>query len=90
MRKLFKLPRRGVEIKKRTLSTWRPATFIGREEDEDSRGYAVKTCMSEIVNEIVKERLEFVTHALHWKKPRAEYPRFLIKILHESRGQQQG
>lgn len=77
LRTTFQLPRGGEEISRRTNKEWKPISFAKRAERKNDRGYSIKLCR----DEAVKERLEFLTHAMHWKKPRTEYPRFFIQIL---------
>lgn len=75
---IFKLPVRGVSIRRWGGPEWEAANFLPTAELE-RKGYSIAQCS----NETIKAQLEFVTHALHWKRPRSEFPKFIVKIVEE-------
>lgn len=69
----FKLKKGGATIKLREKDVYHAKSFP---RNNTVRGYNILLCR----DVDVKQRLEFITHVMHWKKPRSEYPRFMVKL----------
>ncbi|CAM6090539.1 unnamed protein product [Calypogeia fissa] len=80
---IFKLKTGGEKITQRIHKDWNAKSFGEQMAGESERGYRIVQCTSKRI----KQRLEFMTHALHVTKPRFEYPRYMVKLAEEWQGQ---
>ncbi|CAM6082591.1 unnamed protein product [Calypogeia fissa] len=80
---IFKLKTGGEKITQRIHKDWNAKSFGEQMAGESERGYKIVQCTSKQI----KQRLEFMTHALHVTKPRFEYPRYMVKLAEEWQGQ---
>ncbi|CAM6082077.1 unnamed protein product [Calypogeia fissa] len=75
---IFKLSAGGEKINQR-VKEWKAKIFEPQTADEDERGYKV----IHYISRWIENRLEFITHTLHMAKPRAKYPRYMVKLAEQ-------